>query len=266
MTTNETLLFDYAGNNQPRIVVMGGSFNPPTKAHYQLLQTAMEGLHAVKGIFVPDSRPYLKRKMRRAGGVQVCFSEAERASMLECMAADDARMEVSTIEFGTYMPRTLETMCELSRLHQGAELYFLIGTDKLTMLSHMKPDSPFLNTIRFVVFDREGEEAECRIAEDATLSQVAGNFTCLSAPPGVEGVSSSLIREQYLRGEIPYDTLHPGVAAMLEQIPADRFHEEIFRFEDKYAFLTLKYPASIIFEDFIDFTFKVFNGKTISNQ
>ena len=44
------------GNHPERIVVMGGSFNPPTLSHSQLLLAAMDALHAVKGIFVPVSR------------------------------------------------------------------------------------------------------------------------------------------------------------------------------------------------------------------
>ena len=57
-----------------RIVVMGGSFNPPTMAHFRLLVSALEGMHASKGIFVPDSRAYLKRKMRKSGGALVSLS------------------------------------------------------------------------------------------------------------------------------------------------------------------------------------------------
>ena len=39
-----------------KIVVMGGSFNPPTIAHLRLMQVAMDGVGARNGIFVPVSR------------------------------------------------------------------------------------------------------------------------------------------------------------------------------------------------------------------
>lgn len=47
-----------------KIVVMGGSFNPPTLAHYKLMSCAIAALDADKGIFVPVSDAYLKRKMK----------------------------------------------------------------------------------------------------------------------------------------------------------------------------------------------------------
>jgi nicotinic acid mononucleotide adenylyltransferase len=47
-----------------KIVVMGGSFNPPTIAHYKLMKDAMQVVKADLGYFVPVSDAYLKRKMR----------------------------------------------------------------------------------------------------------------------------------------------------------------------------------------------------------
>ena len=49
-----------------KIVVMGGSFNPPTVAHQRLLLGAVKELEANMGIFVPSSHTYVSIKMRRA--------------------------------------------------------------------------------------------------------------------------------------------------------------------------------------------------------
>lgn len=38
-----------------RIVVMGGSFNHPTVAHFVLMQAAIEAIDARMGIFVPTA-------------------------------------------------------------------------------------------------------------------------------------------------------------------------------------------------------------------
>ncbi len=51
-------------NQIKRIVVMGGSFNPPTLARYKLMKEAVEALDAATGFFVPVSDAYLRRKMR----------------------------------------------------------------------------------------------------------------------------------------------------------------------------------------------------------
>ena len=54
-----------------RIIVMGGSFNPPTIAHLKLMQSAIEQLSKenlfddIHGIFVLSSDTYVRRKMSK---------------------------------------------------------------------------------------------------------------------------------------------------------------------------------------------------------
>lgn len=48
-----------------RIVVYGGSFNPPTVAHLRLLLAAMEAADACCGLFVPASHEYVLKKMKK---------------------------------------------------------------------------------------------------------------------------------------------------------------------------------------------------------
>ena len=54
-----------------RIIVMGGSFNPPTIAHLKLMQSAIAQLSKenplddIRGIFVPSSDAYVRRKMSK---------------------------------------------------------------------------------------------------------------------------------------------------------------------------------------------------------
>ena len=48
-----------------KIVVMGGSFNPPTIAHLQLMHVAMEATQASEGIFAPATYGYVLKKMKR---------------------------------------------------------------------------------------------------------------------------------------------------------------------------------------------------------
>lgn len=55
-----------------KIVVMGGSFNPPTIAHLKMMRSALNQLGAEKDFFVPTADKSVRRKMRRAG-----FPEAE---------------------------------------------------------------------------------------------------------------------------------------------------------------------------------------------
>lgn len=115
-----------------RIVVMGGSFNPPTIAHLKMMEAALDQLGAEKGFFVPTADQTLRRKMRRAGFPEEVLSEETRMEMLRAMAEADSRLDVTDVEL--QHPKhwyAQETMGYIQEQFPGAELYFLIGSDNL---------------------------------------------------------------------------------------------------------------------------------------
>ena len=68
-----------------RIVVMGGSFNPPTIAHLKVMQAAMDAVDACQGLFVPAPQPYVAKKMKKQRCPQDALGETVRLQMLESM-------------------------------------------------------------------------------------------------------------------------------------------------------------------------------------
>lgn len=68
--------------NEKHIVVLGGSFNPPTTAHQKIMEHAMIAASADTGIFVPSSDAYVTRKMSKAKTDNQVYPENERAAML----------------------------------------------------------------------------------------------------------------------------------------------------------------------------------------
>lgn len=117
-----------------KIVVMGGSFNPPTIAHLKALQTAMNAVGADKGIFVPSSHAYVKRKMSKAGYPEETLPEELRLAMLNAMSEDDARISANDLEYHrTEKAYTYETLEDLQKLYPNDTLYFLAGGDKVSI-------------------------------------------------------------------------------------------------------------------------------------
>ena len=95
------------GKNQ-KIVIMGGSFNPPTLAHYRLMKYAINAINAECGYFVPVSDAYLRRKMLHSHS-PVVLSPELRIKMLQTMCSED-KMKVCDKEIGTIEARTLPTL------------------------------------------------------------------------------------------------------------------------------------------------------------
>lgn len=229
-----------------KIVVMGGSFNPPTVAHYRLMRTAIEALGADKGFFVPVSDAYLRRKMRHAQP-PVVFSPEWRIEMLRCLCTD-SRMEVCTKEMGTVAARTMPTLLGLQQDYPDAELYFLMGADKLKLLTSLTEKRGFLDAFQVVLYAREQAGIMDTLKGDSVLSSYLSRILILPQPDGTEGVSSSRIRERLLAGECCQELLCPGVWDLLKGFRPTDFPETIDSFKGVYDFLSNRFACCFIWE------------------
>lgn len=204
-------------NETMKIVVMGGSFNPPTIAHLKLICAAMDGIGAQKGIFVPSNHTYVKIKMRRAKHPDEVYSEEIRKSMIEAMCTEDVRLEVDTVEYTREKGKTYETMEHIQTRYPDAELYFVVGGDKLNVLSKWHRWREFMEHFRFVVFGRSGVNPMNQIFGNERLREYKHIFTILPYPQEVDGISSTEVRERIRNGRSAADLLQAGVWRLIEE-------------------------------------------------
>ena len=230
-----------------RIVVMGGSFNPPTLAHYKLMKEALNALDADIGFLVPVSDAYLKRKMRHSHP-PVVLSPELRVRMLQSMCAEDSRLQIYEKEMGIIGADTIGTMKALQGDYPDAEQYFLMGADKIDLLTHMTKKWGFLDTFKVVLYSREDDTLEQILKENEILSGYTDQIIILPQPDGTEGVSSSLVRERMLKGESSQELLCPEVWELFKAFTADDFPDVINQFKGEYDFLSNRFPCSVQWE------------------
>lgn len=228
--------------NMKRIVVMGGSFNPPTSAHYRLMKEAVDALNADIGFFVPVSDAYLKRKMRHSHPPVVLTPEM-RVEMLQSMCCEDSRLRVCEKEIGTIAASTLQTMSALQEDYPDTELFFLMGADKFDLLAHLTEKREFLNAFNVVLYSRENKTLEDTIKSNEALSKYLERIVILPQPEGTEGVSSSLVRERMLSGESSQDLLCPEVWELFKAYTPADFPDVINSFKGEYAFLSNRFTS-----------------------
>jgi len=200
------------------IVVMGGSFNPPTIAHLKMMRSALDQLGAEKGFFVPTADKSLRRKMRRAGFPEEVLSEETRLAMLRAMAEDDPRLDVTDVEF--QHPKhwyAQETMGYIQEQYPEAELYFLIGSDNLENYARAFRLVEFLEKYRYAVVDRGDGDLDAILREIPAAWERRERFSYVTPPAGILNISSTLIREK-LRNEEGgvEELLHPKVMEIMQ--------------------------------------------------
>ncbi len=228
-----------------RIVVMGGSFNPPTIAHEAVMKAAIDSIGAYKGIFVPAPHKYVQRKMERQNKKAMVLPEDFRIKMLETFCDEDGRFEVSDFELGKYPVRTYETLMEIQRQYPNDNVYFIIGADKLHIIPRWSRIDEFLTKFNILVSARAGEDPAAIIAADAYLNKHSGAFRVFTSSEEFANISSSLARrylnEQSSQAEQMFNS---GIWRILTEENA-QIYFGISRFRDENDYLSNFYEAPV---------------------
>jgi nicotinate-nucleotide adenylyltransferase len=153
-----------SGNNRERIGVFGGSFDPVHMGHLTIAQDAVEQLELNRLIFVPAAVPPHKQD-------QVLAAGRHRLEMLRLATESNLSFEVSDMELRQGgVSYTFETMQQVQADHPGAELFFIVGLDSLTILHSWRNIEQLLKICTVVPFARGGEDPS-RVAEKIQLSR-----------------------------------------------------------------------------------------------
>ena len=94
-----------------KIVVLGGSFNPPTIGHYLLMKSAMKSVNADKGIFLPTSQQYVRRKMASNDCENQTMPDELRLAMLRVMLSTHLRRRYGVLS----IPKAIQRVRYQSR-------------------------------------------------------------------------------------------------------------------------------------------------------
>ena len=112
--------------NDRTVIIFGGTFDPPHRAHLTLPLLAADAIAADHVLFIPAGCNPQKMDRRPTSG-------RHRIAMLEAALAGDSRASVSSIEVdrdgATYMVDTLRQLSAMERW-QGTCLRLLIGADQ----------------------------------------------------------------------------------------------------------------------------------------
>ena len=232
-----------------RIVVMGGSFNPPTVGHFKLMQAAIDAVGGVSGIFVPASHEYVAKKLKKQQCRQDTLSEPIRLAMLESFCRKDKRMKVSKVQMEKKRQgHDFELLEEIQREYPESKIYFVVGSDKLLVLPRWHRIDEFLEKFNILVAKRGEDDLEKIKEEIPYLARHMEAFTVFSVPEEINGISSSLFRERLrAQDERVSELVTEEVWAIMNEngkIPWNSitdFHGE------PYAFLSNFYEASVTY-------------------
>ena len=175
-----------------RIVIFGGTFNPPTRAHLDIATEALYYLDAEKVLFVPVSDLYKK------DDVEISY---HRVNMLNLAIGNFRRLEIDFTEVDTVaLTHTYETVEKIKSQYQDKELFLLIGADNLEDFKNWKNQRSIMENCSLLVVNRNNSSIDEIIESNEILTEFKDKI--IEAPIEEIEISSTEVRNRIASGEL----------------------------------------------------------------
>ena len=175
-----------------RIVIFGGTFNPPTRAHLDIATEALYYLDAEKVLFVPVSDLYKK------DDVEISY---HRVNMLNLAIGNFRRLEIDFTEVDSVkLTYTYETVEKIKSQYQDKELFLLIGADNLEDFKNWKNQRSIMENCSLLVVNRNNSSIDKIIESNEILTEFKDKI--IEAPIEEIEISSTEVRNRIASGEL----------------------------------------------------------------
>ena len=175
-----------------RIVIFGGTFNPPTRAHLDIATEALYYLDAEKVLFVPVSDLYKK------DDVEISY---HRVNMLNLAIGNFRRLEIDFTEVDSVkLTYTYETVEKIKSQYQDKELFLLIGADNLEDFKNWKNQRSIMENCSLLVVNRNNSLIDEIIESNEILTEFKDKI--IEAPIEEIEISSTEVRNRIASGEL----------------------------------------------------------------
>lgn len=172
-----------------KIIVFGGSFNPPTKAHLDLSIKALESIKADKFCFVPVGDKYNKSGLEKS---------EYRVNMLNiaCNKIKDYNLEVDLTEVNALKNfNTIDTLRVFKEKYgESTDIYFLLGADNLLYLNEWNEAEEIIRNFKILAVRRDGYDIPGIVKNNSLLNKYKKNIVEINLDTEML-ISSTMVRE-----------------------------------------------------------------------
>lgn len=198
-----------------RILIFGGSFDPPHLGHTILPMLAMDAVDADAIVYIPAAKPPHKEGVMQSAA-------SHRLKMLQSAVKDQPFAEVSALEFvraarnkgPTY---TIDTLIELrEHLGPGPEFRLLIGGDMLRSFDTWRSPEQIIELAEPAVMVRPPDTPDSLLDGLPTGFDRAEWATRLVPLPQID-LSSTVIRERVREGKPITGMVLPAVEQVISR-------------------------------------------------
>jgi len=196
-----------------RLLLFGGSFDPPHRAHVALPRLVRRRLEAERVVYVPAAQsPHKRDRQPRSATHRLAMLEAALAE------ADDAvilTLELDRARKTGRLSYTVETLEQLHAALPGTELRLLIGADQVPVFHKWYQADRITELAEPVVMLRPPETIESLLNEVPHPQRELWRRRILELPP--MDVSATAVRQRLAADEPVDHLLPPGVVQYVNE-------------------------------------------------
>lgn len=169
-----------------KIVVFGGSFNPPTTAHLNLGLKAVEFVGAKTLCFLPVGDKYNKNTL---------INSKYRVEMLSILKEKHRNIDIDLTEVNSFKNlSSIESLNILQEKYKRCKLYFLIGADNLMYLDKWERPEELLSKYNILAMRRNGFNIDDIVKENPLLNKYKTSIIAMDLDIDIF-ISSTMVRE-----------------------------------------------------------------------
>ena len=172
--------------------ILGGTFDPPHNAHYEIAQRAINQYNLDRVIFIPTGSPWQK-------DIETSYDDREK--MTKLLINNNPLFELSDIEKSVNEPSyTVETLKKLNI--EKENLFFILGADVAISIDTWKNYEEIPLLTNFLVAPREGIDKEKLVKEfPFEFNLIEGNELDISST----GIRNKIISKENIEEELPQE-------------------------------------------------------------
>jgi nicotinate (nicotinamide) nucleotide adenylyltransferase len=184
---------------EPTIIIIGGSFNPPTIAHLELANTVKNNVNADIVLMIPTKASYMQ-KWKQYQNSDI-LSDDIRIKALMAMENNWLKVELCELE-GIVSGSSFDTIEYIKKKYHSNNVYFAIGSDKLEEIPRWYNSDGLLKRNKFIVVQRNNDSIELIIEENRFLRVHKSSFICCKTEDkSLQKVSSTAVRKFIEQGK-----------------------------------------------------------------
>ncbi|OIQ68684.1 putative nicotinate-nucleotide adenylyltransferase [mine drainage metagenome] len=159
-----------------RIGLLGGSFDPPHRAHLELARSALRALPLDAVWLIPAGQPWQRAPLQA--------DAAQRRQMLELLIAGEPGLDVCSVELERAGPSyTIDTVRELQSRHPDCAFTLIVGADQLANLTSWRDWTRIAAAVDLAAAPRPGHPLRAPAALADALARAGHALHALPMTP-----------------------------------------------------------------------------------